>query len=178
MPVTVQFRRGNTAANDAFTGAEGELSYDTSAKKIRIHDGSTAGGKTMATEEDVGTLIAAEVTAQVPDAVEDALDGLGAAGVTFTPAGTIEATDTQAAIEELDGDVQTRQIADAAISPAEITANQNNYAPTGHAEASVWFLDTDATVHGDVYDVSVNSSDGSYSITGTSGTTWFMGAMR
>jgi len=47
MPTTVQFRRGTTAQNDAFTGASGELSIDTDLLVLRVHDGSTAGGKAM-----------------------------------------------------------------------------------------------------------------------------------
>ncbi len=45
MPTTLQFRRGNTTQNNAFTGAAGELSVDTTTKTLRIHDGSTAGGE-------------------------------------------------------------------------------------------------------------------------------------
>ena len=44
MPTQVQFRRGNTAQNDSFTGAVGEITYDTTAKSLRLHDGNTAGG--------------------------------------------------------------------------------------------------------------------------------------
>lgn len=45
MPNTrVQLRRGLTAEADAFTGAEGELTYDTEKKQLRIHDGVTQGG--------------------------------------------------------------------------------------------------------------------------------------
>jgi hypothetical protein len=44
MPTQVQFRRGTEAQNDAFTGASGELSVDTTNDSIRIHDGTTAGG--------------------------------------------------------------------------------------------------------------------------------------
>ena len=44
MPTSVQFRRGTTAQNDAFTGAAGELSIDTDKNAIRVHDNSTAGG--------------------------------------------------------------------------------------------------------------------------------------
>lgn len=42
-----QLRRGNTAQNDAFTGAEGEITYDTQAKGIRVHDGVTPGGNAL-----------------------------------------------------------------------------------------------------------------------------------
>ena len=44
MPTQVQFRRGTTTQNNAFTGAAGELSVDTTLNTLRIHDGSTAGG--------------------------------------------------------------------------------------------------------------------------------------
>ena len=44
MPTVVQFRRGTTAQNDAFTGAVGEVSVDTDKDTLRVHDGSTAGG--------------------------------------------------------------------------------------------------------------------------------------
>ena len=44
MATQLQFRRGTTAQNNAFTGADGEISIDTSSKNLRIHDGSNAGG--------------------------------------------------------------------------------------------------------------------------------------
>ena len=44
MSTQVQFRRGTTTQNNAFTGAAGELSVDTDLKTIRLHDGVTAGG--------------------------------------------------------------------------------------------------------------------------------------
>lgn len=43
-----QARKGNTAQNVAFTGAIGELTYDTEKKQIRVHDGETVGGITLA----------------------------------------------------------------------------------------------------------------------------------
>ena len=56
MPTTVQFRRGTTAQNDAFTGAAGELSVDTDKKTIRIHDNSTAGGEEVVNVSATQTL--------------------------------------------------------------------------------------------------------------------------
>ena len=44
MSSQVQFRRGTTTQNNAFTGAVGEITYDTDAKTLRLHDGTTAGG--------------------------------------------------------------------------------------------------------------------------------------
>jgi len=44
----LQFKRGNTAKNDAYTGLAGELTVDTQLNTLRIHDGSTAGGSLLA----------------------------------------------------------------------------------------------------------------------------------
>ena len=44
MPTQLQFRRGTTAQNNAFTGAAGEISVDETIDTIRLHDGITAGG--------------------------------------------------------------------------------------------------------------------------------------
>ena len=57
MATQVQLRRGTTAQNNAFTGAQGELSYDTTLKRLRIHDGATAGGFEILTENSSGDLL-------------------------------------------------------------------------------------------------------------------------
>ena len=44
MAKQVQFRRGTETENNAFTGAVGEITVDTTNKQLRVHDGSTAGG--------------------------------------------------------------------------------------------------------------------------------------
>ena len=44
MAVTVQFRRGSATQNNAFSGAVGEISVNTTNNSIRVHDGSTQGG--------------------------------------------------------------------------------------------------------------------------------------
>jgi hypothetical protein len=53
----IQYRRGSQAQNDAFTGALGEITVDTTNKTIRIHDGSTVGGNTAVTTFATQTLI-------------------------------------------------------------------------------------------------------------------------
>ena len=50
MAVHVQLHRGTTAQNDAYTGLEGELTVDTEKHTVRVHDGSTAGGYSVATD--------------------------------------------------------------------------------------------------------------------------------
>ncbi len=44
MAIQVQLRRGTATQNNAFTGAIGEVSFDTTNNQLRVHDGSTAGG--------------------------------------------------------------------------------------------------------------------------------------
>lgn len=44
MATQLQLRKGTTSDNDSFIGAEGELTYDTETKGLRIHDGVKQGG--------------------------------------------------------------------------------------------------------------------------------------
>ena len=55
MSTQVQFRRGTTAENDAFTGAIGEITVDTTKNEMRVHDGSTAGGFIIGSSFPSGT---------------------------------------------------------------------------------------------------------------------------
>ncbi len=50
----IQLRRGTTAQNDKFTGAVGEVTVDTDAKTLRVHDGETPGG-TVISNTDYAT---------------------------------------------------------------------------------------------------------------------------
>ena len=59
MPTTLQFRRGNNTQNNSFTGAAGEITFDTTNKTLRVHDASTAGGTRLATFAEVQALQAA-----------------------------------------------------------------------------------------------------------------------
>lgn len=44
MAKQLQVRRGTRQANNLFTGAEGEITMDTTTKSLRVHDGTTPGG--------------------------------------------------------------------------------------------------------------------------------------
>ena len=45
MPKQVRLRRGTTAQHATFTGADGEVTFDTTKKALVVHDGVSAGGK-------------------------------------------------------------------------------------------------------------------------------------
>ncbi len=69
MARVIQLRRGTTAQQDNFTGMPGEVTYDTEAKTLRVHDGVTLGGYALARVDDadnVGTGDAFDINS-VPD---------------------------------------------------------------------------------------------------------------
>ena len=53
MSRVLQIRRGTGAQNDNFTGLSGEITYDTDAKTIRVHDGQTLGGVALARADEI-----------------------------------------------------------------------------------------------------------------------------
>lgn len=50
MSTQLKLRRGTTAQHSAFTGAEGEVTVDTTKDTLVVHNGTTAGGKPVLTE--------------------------------------------------------------------------------------------------------------------------------
>ncbi|MCL2339265.1 MAG: hypothetical protein FWC51_04940 [Proteobacteria bacterium] len=75
----IQIRRGNSAENNAFTGAVGEITMDTDAKTLRVHDGATRGGTTLARMTDVAA--AAGAGAAGPQGAQGARGFQGYQGV-------------------------------------------------------------------------------------------------
>ena len=92
----VQLRRGNTAENDAFTGAVGELTVDTQTVSVRVHDG-TAGGKDLM-RADMSNDSFADGDITIAEGVGNNTLTIGAAGTTVAIAGnlTVAGTTTQA----------------------------------------------------------------------------------
>jgi hypothetical protein len=48
MAIQVKFRRGSAGQHGSFTGANGEITVDTTNKTLRVHDGVTVGGTRLA----------------------------------------------------------------------------------------------------------------------------------
>jgi hypothetical protein len=82
--IEVKFRRGTATEHSSFTGAEGEVTVDTTNDTLRVHDGSTAGGVRLAKHSELGGLADGSVTTAkiADDAVTNAKIGLGAVGST------------------------------------------------------------------------------------------------
>jgi len=49
-PIVLKFRRGTTAQHVVFTGADSEVTVDSTKKTLVVHDGVTPGGTPLATE--------------------------------------------------------------------------------------------------------------------------------
>jgi len=96
MPTTVQFRRGTTVQNDAFTGAAGELSIDTDKKAIRIHDNSTAGGEEVVVVSATQTLTNKTLTA--PDLTSPTVGGTAIAEYISDTVGAMVTSNTESGI--------------------------------------------------------------------------------
>ena len=56
MPTQVQFRRGTNTQNQAFTGAVGEISVDTTYGTLHVHDGLTPGGNMLINANSAQTI--------------------------------------------------------------------------------------------------------------------------
>ena len=51
MAKLLKLRRGTTSQHSSFTGAEGEVTIDTTKDTAVVHDGSTAAGRPLARED-------------------------------------------------------------------------------------------------------------------------------
>jgi len=60
------FKRGNTVQNANYTGINGEITVDTQAKTLRIHDGVTAGGNVITAGGVVGSYSNTNAAAYIP----------------------------------------------------------------------------------------------------------------
>ena len=56
MAKVLQHRRGTTAEHSNFTGAAGEITYDTTDKRLVVHDGATKGGIPVAKKSEVDAI--------------------------------------------------------------------------------------------------------------------------
>ena len=105
MATQVQYRRGTQVQNDAFTGALGEMTIDTTNGTMRVHNGVTAGGSNIATvayvSGQIGALSANTIYNGTSNVSISALNG----NVTFAVNGNSIMRVTASGIENSQGNV-------------------------------------------------------------------------
>jgi hypothetical protein len=118
--IEVKLRRGTDTEHSSFTGAEGEVTVDTTNDTLRVHDGSTAGGVRLAKLSEVsgGTGTVTEVDAGT--------------GLETNPVNGIVGTGT---IGIANGGVGTNQLANDAVTFAKMQ-NINTAKVIGRTTAS------------------------------------------
>ena len=72
MAKLLKLRRGTTSQHSSFTGAEGEVTVDTTKDTIVVHDGSTAGGVPLAKE--AGNIASATLATSVTVSANNSTD--------------------------------------------------------------------------------------------------------
>lgn len=93
MAKTLQFRRGTGAELDTETGANGEIFFDTTLSSLRVYDGATVGGTTLATVANVSTAYT-NATSYADDAANTAYaNAVAEASSTFNTLGTMSTQD-------------------------------------------------------------------------------------
>jgi len=75
MAKLLKLRRGSTSQHSSFTGAEGEVTVDTTKDTLVVHDGSTAGGHPIAKESgNIATATTATVGTNVTVTANNSTD--------------------------------------------------------------------------------------------------------
>lgn len=154
MPVATQVkrRRGTAAENNAFTGAEGEITVDLTNKTLRVHDGETLGGTAVETQRNKSTTISKESTdAQYPSAkavvdyVSSNSGGAMPVGAIFTTPrtgtieGAVEANGSEYNIADYDGEGSIGALLSAgSIAYVSKTEFQTQVTNTGACDSFGW----------------------------------------
>ena len=78
MAKLLKLRRGTTSQHGSFTGAEGEVTVDTTKDTLVVHDNSQAGGRPLA-REDLNNVSSSTIAGRLSnDSITPAKIGAGA----------------------------------------------------------------------------------------------------
>ena len=147
MAKLLKLRRGTTSQHNTFTGAEGEVTIDTTKDTAVVHDGAQAGGRPLA-REDMSNVSSASIAGRL---------GTDSIATTKIAAGALPTDVTVASANIVDGTIVSADIADGTIVNADINASaaiglsklETGALPSGITVASANIVDGTIT-NGDV----------------------------
>ena len=127
MAKKLQLRRGTTTQHGSFTGAEGELTIDTTKDTAVVHDGSTAGGTPLA-KEDMSNVSSSDIAGRLSnDSIAPAKIG----------AGTLPSDVTVASANLVDGTIVNADVnASAAIAQSKLNIANATTSAAGYQSAA------------------------------------------
>jgi len=128
MAKQLKLRRGTTTQHGSFTGAEGELTIDTTKDTAVVHDGSQAGGRPLLREDLNNLATGAIATAKIADdaitTAKLADDSVNSGQIADAAIDTVHIGPAQITSSLLANDsVVTDRIADDAVTTAKIAAD-------------------------------------------------------
>ena len=154
MAKLLKLRRGTTTQHGSFTGAEGEVTIDTTKDTAVVHDGSQAGGRPLA-REDMTNVSSASIAGRLSnDSIAPAKIG----------AGTLPSDVTVASANLVDGTIVNADVnASAAIAGTKVSpdfGSQNiTTTGTGTIGSDLTVSGGDLTINGTVPSLHFNDTD-------------------
>ena len=126
MPTILQLRRGTTTEHASFTGAEGEVTVNTTKDTLVVHDGSTQGGFELALADGSNVSVSTE---QVQDAAAAMFTNATHTNITATYDDAANTLSLAAAASYGDSDVGTYLSSNGYATQSTIIAAITDSAP-------------------------------------------------
>ena len=165
MAKLLKLRRGTTSQHGSFTGAEGEVTIDTTKDTAVVHDGSTAGGRALA-REDLNNVSSSTIAGRLSnDSITPSKIGSGTlpSDVTVASAnivnGTIVGADisnnTITAVQLANGAADVNVVLDGAIVNSKLGANAVTNAKIADLTIATAKLADNAVTNAKIADVTI-----------------------
>ena len=123
MAKLLKLRRGTTSQHNTFTGAEGEVTIDTTKDTAVVHDGTTAGGRPVA-REDMSNVSSSSIASRLgADSIATTKIAGGALPTDVTVASANIVNGTIATDDIGGGQITSAKIADGTIVNADVNAS-------------------------------------------------------
>ena len=110
MAKLLKLRRGTTSQHNTFTGAEGEVTIDTTKDTAVVHDGAQAGGRPLA-REDMSNVSSSSIASRL---------GADSIATTKIAGGALPTDVTVASANIVNGTIVESDIANDAVSTAKM----------------------------------------------------------